>query len=103
MPAYDYACSRCGPFTEQRPMAEYQEPQACPNCGETAPRVLARAPGIAAMDGARRLARATNERSAHAPRRSAGGHGAGCAHCAGAGRAPETKAFPSARPWMISH
>jgi putative FmdB family regulatory protein len=101
MPAYDYACPRCGPFTEQRPMAEYQEPQACPDCGEAAPRMLTRAPGIAAMDGALRVALATNERSAHAPRRSAGGHahGPGCAHCA----AQKMKSSPAKRPWMISH
>jgi putative FmdB family regulatory protein len=101
MPAYDYACPRCGPFTEQRPMAEYQEPQACPDCGEAAPRMLTRAPSFAAMDGALRVALATNERSAHAPRRSAGGHahGPSCTHCA----APKMKSSPAKRPWMISH
>jgi putative FmdB family regulatory protein len=100
VPAYDYECAACGPFTARRLMAEYREPQACPGCGEAAPRVLATAPGIAAMDPERRRAQATNERSAHAPRRTAGGgHGLGCAHCA----APRMKSSSAKRPWMISH
>jgi putative FmdB family regulatory protein len=104
MPAYDYECERCGLFTARRPMAAYRDPSACPGCGAAAPRVLARAPGIAGMDPARRLAVATNEQSAHAPKRSAGGaHGPGCAHCAGASATPKAKEFPAARPWMISH
>ena len=40
MPTYDYECEDCGPFTEVRPMAEYDRPQPCPDCGQNAPRLL---------------------------------------------------------------
>ena len=40
MPSYDYDCQRCGPFTASRPMAEFAQPQPCPDCGTAAPRAL---------------------------------------------------------------
>jgi putative FmdB family regulatory protein len=40
MPNYDYECENCGPFTENRPMAEFDQPQPCPDCGDPAPRLL---------------------------------------------------------------
>jgi putative FmdB family regulatory protein len=109
MPFYDYDCERCGPFTAFRAMAEYEEPLACPDCGASAPRVMLTAPRLGGMDQARLAAHATNERSAHAPRRSASGHGAGCGCCSGGGakskkaEPPKTKGFAGRRPWMISH
>ena len=33
MPVYDYLCGRCGAFTAMRPMAECEQPNACPGCG----------------------------------------------------------------------
>ena len=106
MPAYDYMCKACGPFTEVRPMLEYALPMACPICRQTSPRALLQVPGIAAMSTGQRKAHATNERSAHAPRVRSGGHGAGCKCCSSGSKrtAPAAaKTFPSARPWMISH
>jgi len=47
MPSYDYECEGCGPFTAMRPMAQYRDPCACPECGALAERTLASAPGIA--------------------------------------------------------
>jgi putative FmdB family regulatory protein len=47
MPFYDYACDRCGPFTESRPLAEFASPCACPDCGDSAPRTLT-APALGA-------------------------------------------------------
>jgi putative FmdB family regulatory protein len=109
MPVYDYACSDCGVFTAMRPMAEFRDPCGCPECGEPAPRAFLTAPALAGMNSNRRRAIATNERSAHEPRRSAG-HGPGCGCCSGtkpsartATSASGAKSFPSARPWMISH
>ncbi|CAH1655262.1 FmdB family zinc ribbon protein [Chelatococcus asaccharovorans] len=127
MPVYEYECAACGPFTAMRPMADFEAPCDCPDCGAEAPRVLITAPAIGAMNRSSFLAHATNERSAHEPRRSSG-HGAGCSCCSGksltlkgargqgsgsgdgaargAARAAATRAaksFPSARPWMISH
>src|SRR5262249_10089248 len=40
MPTYDYDCGRCGPFSESHPMAEFDRPQPCPGCGDSAPRAL---------------------------------------------------------------
>ena len=40
MPNYEYECETCGPFMENRPMAEFDLPQPCPDCGDMAPRLL---------------------------------------------------------------
>lgn len=115
MPTYDYACSGCGPFDALRRIVERDQPAACPDCGAAAPRIAVSAPQLALLDGATRSALATNERSRHEPRRSGADgyprlrHPSGCGCCsAGARKATVTsangnKAFPSKRPWMISH
>ena len=116
MPVYDYQCTRCGPFTDMRPMAEADRSHECPRCGENAPRAYLTAPYLAAMSRERRLAHATNEQSASAPRTLSGSkaHGAGCSCCAAKPLRPsaqrrtgkkgaETKGFPTRRPWMLSH
>jgi len=108
MPTYEYDCPRCGPFEAVRPMAEFQAPQPCAGCGSTAPRVLLSAPRLSGMDAGRRDAHATNERSASAPKRSAGAHPASCGCCKPRNRtlsaeAVPAKSFPGARPWMIGH
>jgi putative FmdB family regulatory protein len=110
MPNYDYGCPDCGMFSMSRPMAEYDRPQDCPDCGAASHRVLAVMPAIAGMDAGRRTAISTNERSAHAPRLSSAGgaHSPGCGCCKTAGGATKlsadgAKSFPSRRPWMISH
>jgi putative FmdB family regulatory protein len=115
MPVYDYLCERCGPFSDMRPMADCDRPNACPRCGRAAPRAFLTAPYLAAMPAGRRLAHATNERSAHAPAtlsRMKASHGAGCGCCSGQslhagtrGKSGESgaKSFPGSRPWMISH
>jgi putative FmdB family regulatory protein len=69
MPTYEYECSDCGPFSEVRPIAEFDQPQPCPDCGEPAPRLLT----LAAIGGG-------------AQQPSAGGasssaHAGGCACC----------------------
>jgi putative FmdB family regulatory protein len=124
MPTYDYACPACGGFDALRSLADRNEPATCPDCGEAAPRVFVSAPRLALLDGGTRTAHATNERARHEPRRSGqsaeGGaygrlkHPTGCGCCSnGAGKqgargatltgANGAKAFPSKRPWMISH
>ena len=110
MPAYDYLCDACGPFTAVRPMAEFQLPHICDVCGESARRAILTAPAFAGMDGVARHASATNERSSHAPTR-AKRHPASCGCCksgrtADTGRVAEAvtmKGAPAKRPWMISH
>jgi putative FmdB family regulatory protein len=112
MPVYDYLCGRCGPFTEMRPMADCDLPQRCPQCARRAPRAFLTAPYCAAMSAERRLAHATNEKSASAPQTLSGlkkAHGAGCGCCSGkqVGKAERArnggKSFPTKRPWMLSH
>jgi putative FmdB family regulatory protein len=68
MPTYEYECTDCGPFNEVRPMAEYDRPQPCPDCGHEAPRLLT-APALGG--GAQEVA--------SAPARA---HAGGCACCA---------------------
>lgn len=107
MPTYEYACEACGDFTALRSMAQCRDPHPCPSCGKPAARAFATAPAFAGLPAAVRRAHAVNERSANEPR-SASGHGAGCA-CCGTGKssavrgADGSKAFPTKRPWMISH
>lgn len=47
MPTYEYECPDCGPFAENRPMAEYDQSQPCPDCRLMAPRLLT----VAAIGG----------------------------------------------------
>jgi putative FmdB family regulatory protein len=112
MPIYDYLCERCGSFTDMRPMVECEQPSQCPRCGRKARRAFLTAPYFAALSAERRLAHATNERSAHGPSTLSDmkrAHGAGCHCCAvkSTGNASSTKkqakTFPGSRPWMISH
>ena len=112
MPVYDYLCGRCGAFTAVRPIAECEQPNACPGCGRAAERAFLTAPYFSAMPAERRRAHATNERSAHVPSSLAqmkAAHGAGCSCCGGKSMRNSkrgkngAKSFPAARPWMISH
>jgi putative FmdB family regulatory protein len=115
MAVYDYLCGRCGPFTDMRPMAECEEPSACPRCGDEAPRAFLTAPYFSTLSAERRVAHATNERSAHAPQTLSQmkAHDAGCTCCTGKsmrttkrgknGANNGAKSFPGSRPWMISH
>jgi putative FmdB family regulatory protein len=68
MPNYEYECESCGPFTENRPMAEFDQPQPCPDCGDPAPRLLT----CPALGGG-----ATEDAGVSAP-----SHPGGCACCA---------------------
>jgi putative FmdB family regulatory protein len=113
MPTYDYDCAQCGSFDALRSVAMRNQDAACPSCGGVAPRILAGTPALALMEGGTRLAMATNERARHEPKSSGSyarlKHPAGCGCCSTGKRgatmtAPNgNKAFPSKRPWMISH
>jgi len=80
MPTYDYVCPACGPFDALRSLAQRNDPCFCRTCGAASARAWVGAP-----------------------------HPAGCGCCAGAKRGATvtaqdgSKAFPSKRPWMISH
>jgi len=113
MPTYDYACQACGGFDAFRTLAMRNEAAACPDCGAASPRVFATAPRLALMEGSTRRAMDTNERARHEPKSSGDyarlKHPRGCGCCSTPIRgatvaAPNgNKAFPSKRPWMISH
>ena len=113
MPTYDYACPDCGGFDAFRSLSQRNEPAACPDCGAASPRVFASAPRLALLEGGTRRAMDVNERARHEPKSSRDyqrlRHPAGCG-CCSPGRSKATvtapngaKAFPSKRPWMISH
>jgi hypothetical protein len=95
-------------------MAESELPHECPACGKDAPRAFLTAPYLAAMSTERRVAHATNERSASAPQTLSGmkrTHGSGCGCCSGKSLRYDksgssrtgAKGFPTRRPWMLSH
>jgi len=46
MPTYEYLCGECGPFAAFKPIAEYKEPEPCPGCSVSAPRVIMTAPAV---------------------------------------------------------
>ncbi|MEL6196813.1 MAG: zinc ribbon domain-containing protein [Pseudomonadota bacterium] len=110
MPLYEYDCAEHGRFEERRPMAEFDQPCACPACGTPAPRATA-LPRMAVLSAGDRHAHATNERAQHEPKstRSHGhvhGPNCGCGSAKKTGtmhRADGSKSFPAKRPWMISH
>src|SRR3979411_1398563 len=81
MPVYEYLCNDCGPFTDMRPLAEYDAPQDCPQCERESPRGILTAPAFFCMPSDKRKAPATNERSSHAPQPAeqyTASHGPGC-------------------------
>jgi putative FmdB family regulatory protein len=113
VPTYDYRCAHCGGFDALRSVSRRNEPADCPGCGSASPRVMSAAPSLALMPDGTRHAIKVNERAAHEPKRSGDyarlRHPSGCGCCSSARRgatvsAPNgAKAFPSKRPWMISH
>jgi len=119
MPVYEYLCDACGDFTEMRPMAEYKDPQPCPDCGGASPRVMLTAPHFSGMSRESMAAHATNERASNAPMSigeyKSKQHPSSCSCCSTgmksrtkkkdgtAASKTAAKSFPNARPWMISH
>lgn len=116
MPTYDYDCTGCGGFDAIRSIGRRDEPAACPACGEASPRVMGAPPQLACTDAGVRSAHETNEQAQHTPRSSRDGsygrlrHPPGCGCCSTNNRRSSTvraadgsKAFPTKRPWMISH
>ncbi|AYO86481.1 MULTISPECIES: FmdB family zinc ribbon protein [Methylobacteriaceae] len=81
MPTYDYVCDACGPFTALRPMAQFQAPCACPECGAGAPRTFLSAPAIVGGNAGGRAAFAATEPSATSGRPASAAHPAGCGCC----------------------
>ena len=110
MPVYEYACADCGPFEAIERMSQCTEPNNCPVCGASSPRVMLTAPNVSFVSQSTRIGHLTNERSADSPKRTST-HGPGCGCCGGGKkknsktlhRPDGSKSFPTKRPWMISH
>ena len=81
MPIYSYDCERCGPFTAMQPMARFQHPCPCPECGTEAPRTTVSAPAIASTGRSGRSVYQAAEPSDTHRRPSAAAHPAGCGCC----------------------
>ncbi|WP_369413115.1 FmdB family zinc ribbon protein [Azospirillum baldaniorum] len=81
MPIYDYECEACGPFTAMRPMAQFRDPCACPECGAAAPRTCLSAPAIASSIPGGHVAHDDAEPGAPHPHRTSAAHPAGCGCC----------------------
>lgn len=106
MPLYDYDCKTCGPFRDWAAMADYAEPQPCPQCSGLAARSVS-APHCRTGSGAQRYeAEAFNERSANEPKTVShvggfGKHGNRDGHRHHDHARSELK--KNNRPWMIGH
>lgn len=114
MPTYDYECGACGGFDAFRSLNARNESAPCPDCSAASPRVFASAPRLVLLDATKRSAMDTNERARHEPKSSRDyqrlKHPSSCGCCSPTGRRGATvvspngaKAFPTKRPWMISH
>ncbi|MEL6196973.1 MAG: zinc ribbon domain-containing protein [Pseudomonadota bacterium] len=103
MPLYEYVCEVHGRFEATRPIAEFDQPCACPACGALSPRATS-IPRLAALSHTARQAHATNERARHEPKSSrdlAPGE-AGRKRTRARQYANGAKNMPSDRPWMLS-
>ena len=49
MPTYEYECSSCGGFTALRPLSQFRDPQPCPKCEASSPRVTLTVPALHGM------------------------------------------------------
>ena len=67
MPTYEFECTDHGTFEVIRPMAEARSPAPCPECLQSARRLLS-APLIATGSVSARRVAAINERNQHEPR-----------------------------------
>ncbi|WP_423794585.1 hypothetical protein [Methylobacterium durans] len=64
-----------------RPMAQFRDRCACPECGEGAPRTFLSAPAITSINPGGRVVREATRPSATYPRRASAAHPAGCGCC----------------------
>jgi putative FmdB family regulatory protein len=99
MPVYEFICTTCGAFTQQRRLQEAGEPMACPQCQVIATRIYSTA-GVIRTSGAlrRRLERSAEPKvvtraptvtpAAAAPYQTASGRPWQLGHACATGTAP---------------
>lgn len=98
MPLYEYDCGKHGVFETMHSMHDAEQPERCPSCGASSPRVLS-APRLACVSKNERIARERNEKSRHEPRQAK-------QKKAGPkvpGTRPALRASHSSRPWCLEH
>ncbi|MEY2335439.1 FmdB family zinc ribbon protein [Acidithiobacillus ferrianus] len=104
MPSYEYECNHCGKFTENRPLAQSGDPAVCPQCDQSAARVISPC-RLSRVSSNLRMAHQVNERSADHPsvtKKTQQSCGCGGSH----GREKHqgyALPFSQRRPWMLSH
>lgn len=89
MPLYDYRCVTCGDFEAWRKMAEVSTPMPCPDCHETAKRVIT-APNISLNSGSLSSKIGSAEPRLVQRREQPPSQ-------------PVSQSQPGGRPWMVGH
>jgi putative FmdB family regulatory protein len=100
MPLYEYECDSHGVFEAIRSLRDAALPEACPDCGVGARRILS-APRLAQMEASQVVARDRNERSQHEPRIAKGSPSR--QPMTRNGERPALQRSPSPRPWVLEH
>jgi putative FmdB family regulatory protein len=98
MPLYEYDCKKHGVFESMHSMQEAEQPERCPSCGVSSPRVLS-APRLACVNRNERIARDRNEKSRHEPRVSKQPKAA----VEAPGERPALRSSHTSRPWCLEH
>ena len=98
MPLYEYDCQKHGVFESMHSMQDAEQPERCPSCGVTSPRILS-TPRVAQVKKNERIARDRNEKSRHEPRVSK--QSKPTAKVPGA--RPALRSSHSSRPWCLEH
>jgi putative FmdB family regulatory protein len=99
MPIYEYECSAHGIFEEMRPMQRSGEAADCPECNESAPRVLS-ATRTNLVPRAVSIAHSRNEKSQHSPHVCTSGCGHGKPKAA---KRTGPQVYRGKRPWVMEH
>ncbi len=75
MPTYEYTCKKHGLFKAMAPLADFEKPQDCPECGKAAPRNLLSSPLVSSHGNTSPKARQTGHKGRKVK------HAAGCPCC----------------------
>jgi putative FmdB family regulatory protein len=104
MPLYEYSCETHGVFDAFRPSSASSEPADCPDCGQSAQRILS-IPMTTLLGPVVRNAMERNEKSRHEPHVCK----PGCSHHhrstapIDTSRPAKRHSYNGPRPWVIEH
>ena len=91
MPLYEYLCNPCGEFEVWRSLAEYNAPMNCPNCQQTAQKIIS-APNVNLNSGSLSAIAAPKSSEPRLVKRQSTEP-----------TKPRYQSSTSSRPWMIGH